>query len=142
MRLEVFWLSANQLKRAFVHHGVDKIDPTEPYVMTSLHLGHWAMYPASLNQQYGIQSQVVATGRNRQINANTDHFWYYYGHRKQHQRQEHRQQNGHRNHPEDFSHMRCHHRVPSFLFFGDKRKTALVIGLTAGAQAPWLEPQV
>jgi len=83
MRLEVFWLNPAHLKHEFVHRGVDHIDPAEPYVMTSLHFGHWAMYPASLNQQYGIKSQVVASGRNRMINGNTDHFWYYYGHRKQ-----------------------------------------------------------
>lgn len=83
MRLEVFWLNPQYLKRNFLHRGVEHIDPAEPYVMTSLHFGQWGMYPASLNQQYGIRSQVVASGRNRLINGNTDHFWYYYGHLKQ-----------------------------------------------------------
>ena len=79
IRLEVFWFRATYLKRRFEHTGTEYIDPGEPYLITSLHFGQWGMYPASLNQQYGIKSQVIASGRNRNINSSSDHFWYRYG---------------------------------------------------------------
>ena len=84
MVLEVLWLNAWHLKRCFVHNGVDHLDPGETYIFTSPHFGHWGMYPASLYQQNGIASQMVATGRNQDRKTNRGNFWYRYGHQRQH----------------------------------------------------------
>lgn len=84
MKLEVLWLNRHHLRHCFVHHGTEHIDPGATYIFTSIHYGHWGMYPASLYQQQGIASQMVASGRNRTSNRTTPqgHFWYRYGHRR------------------------------------------------------------
>jgi len=84
MILEVLWLNQWHLKHCFRHVGVEQLDPQETYIFTSLHFGHWGMYPASLFQQTGIASQMVATGRNQDRSTNRGKFWYRYGHQKQH----------------------------------------------------------
>lgn len=83
MRLEVFWQNPKHLKTCFIHSGVEHIDPHETYVISSIHFGQWGMYPASLNQQFGIRSQMVASGRNRTPNSRSDHFWYHHGQKPQ-----------------------------------------------------------
>ncbi|MES9992466.1 MAG: hypothetical protein ABW098_10965 [Candidatus Thiodiazotropha sp.] len=83
MRLEVVWLAANYLKKYFVHSGTEGIDPSEPYVITSIHFGQWGMYPASLFQQYGIGSQMVMTGRNHPQGSPVTYFWERFGHNRQ-----------------------------------------------------------
>jgi lauroyl/myristoyl acyltransferase len=83
MRLEVVWLSERYLKSRFKHFGVEHINPDETYVITSLHFGQWGMYPASLNQQYGISSQMVMTGRNNAPGSPLAYFWGRFGHQKQ-----------------------------------------------------------
>ena len=84
MVLEVLWLNTWHLKHCFIHQGVERLDPQETYIFSSLHFGHWGMYPASLFQQHGIASQMVATGRNQDRTTNRGHFWYQYGHQRQH----------------------------------------------------------
>lgn len=84
MRLEVIWLSAKHLRNHFIHRGVERIDPGETYIITSLHFGQWGMYPASLYQQYGIPSQMVISGRNRRPDSNQSYFWKRFGHDRQH----------------------------------------------------------
>lgn len=84
MVLEVLWLNRWHLRHCFQHSGVDQLDPAETYLFTSLHFGHWGMYPASLYQQYGIASQMVATGRNQDRTTPRGRFWYRYGHLRQH----------------------------------------------------------
>jgi lauroyl/myristoyl acyltransferase len=84
MSLEVLWLNRWHLRHCFEHAGVGHLDPRETYVFTSLHFGHWGMYPASLYQQHGIASQMVATGRNQDRTTPRGHFWYRYGHLRQH----------------------------------------------------------
>lgn len=83
MVFEVMWLSAGHLKHYFDHSGVEHIDQNETYVLTSLHFGHWAMYSASLNQQFGIANQMVATGRNIDLKHPMGHYWYHFGHTRQ-----------------------------------------------------------
>lgn len=83
MVFEVMWLGAGHLRRYFDHSGVEHIDPNETYVLTSLHFGHWAMYSASLNQQFGIANQMVATGRNIDLEHPMGHYWYHFGHTRQ-----------------------------------------------------------
>jgi lauroyl/myristoyl acyltransferase len=83
MRLEVLWLGARYLRKRFLHSGVEHIDPAETYVITSLHFGQWGMYPASLNVQYGIPSQMIGSGRNMDRSTRQGHFWFTYGHRRQ-----------------------------------------------------------
>ncbi len=84
MRLEVIWLSPRHLRRQFLHHGTEHIDPAETYIVTSLHYGQWGMYPASLYQQQGIASQMVISGRNRRPDSNQSYFWKRFGHDRQH----------------------------------------------------------
>jgi lauroyl/myristoyl acyltransferase len=83
MSLEVLWLNRWHLRHCFVHKGVEQLDPLETYIFTSLHFGHWGMYPASLYQQYEIASQMVATGRNQDRTTPQGHYWYRYGHLRQ-----------------------------------------------------------
>lgn len=83
MTMEVLWLNRWHLRHCFDHVGVELLDPDEPYVFTSLHFGHWGMYPASLYQQFGIPSQMVATGRNQDRSTPRGRFWYRYGHLRQ-----------------------------------------------------------
>ncbi|MEL0585625.1 MAG: hypothetical protein AAES65_12205 [Candidatus Thiodiazotropha sp. (ex. Lucinoma kazani)] len=83
MRLEVVWLSKQYLKNNFIHTGIEYINPEEAYVITSLHFGQWGMYPASLYQQRGINSQMVMTGRNNLPGSPIAYFWHRFGHEKQ-----------------------------------------------------------
>jgi lauroyl/myristoyl acyltransferase len=82
MEAEVLWLNRRHLRKDFMHAGIEGIDPARAHVFTTLHFGHWGMYPASLYVQYGISSQMVASGRNIDRSTPRGHFWYEYGHRR------------------------------------------------------------
>lgn len=80
LQLELLWFRRRFLLRHFLHQGVERIDPAETYLLTSLHFGNFCMYGASLNQQRGIASRTVASIRNLEPGTRVSRFWVRYSH--------------------------------------------------------------